>query len=241
MPWTPPPLPTGLSDRLALIIESLRGVIAAHMVKDRSAVAIMFLAWARLGRLASRFEKLVAAVRAGWLPSALAPRDRAGRDFELPRLEGLPPPRLPGGFGWLIRLVPGTAAYGGQVQHLLADPEMAALLANVPQAGRILRPLYRMLGIRPGPELVATRRRRSASSAGSAASGEQPDASATRDVAISSPPGSGLKALPASPPWQAELPGPDDMEAAAGAPSLSRDGNLNGAGADPPLARPAPA
>ncbi|MBV8525391.1 MAG: hypothetical protein JOY71_25255 [Acetobacteraceae bacterium] len=136
MPWTPPPLPTGLSDRLALIIAGRRAVLAAHMVKDRSAVPIMFLAWTRLGRLASRFQALVAAVRSGRLASAPARRAQAGGDFELPRLEGLPQPfRLPSRFGWLIRLVPGAAAYGGQVEHLLADPEMAALLASAPQAG----------------------------------------------------------------------------------------------------------
>ena len=83
---TPPPLPTGLSDRLALIIAGLRGVLAAHMAKDRSAV------------------------------------------------------------------------YGSQVQYLLADPEMVALLADVPQGGPILRPLCRMLGIRLGPELGTKRR-----------------------------------------------------------------------------------
>ena len=160
MPWTPPSLPTGLSDRLAFIIAGLRGLLAAHVVKDRSAVAVIFLAWTRLGRLASRFEAVVAAVRAGRLPSAAAPRVQGGQDLELPRLEGLPQPyRLPAGFGWLIRLVPGTAAYAGQVQQLLADPEMAALLADVPQAGRILGPLCRMLGIRSGPEFFAPRRR----------------------------------------------------------------------------------
>ncbi|MBV8092223.1 MAG: hypothetical protein JO110_03110, partial [Acetobacteraceae bacterium] len=104
MSWTPPPLLTGLSDRLALIIRELRGVIAAHMAKDRSAVAVLFLAWARLGRLAPRFEKLMAAVRAGQPPPAPEARSQADRALGLPRLEGLPPPRLPSGFGWLIRL-----------------------------------------------------------------------------------------------------------------------------------------
>ncbi|MBV8520815.1 MAG: hypothetical protein JOY71_01565, partial [Acetobacteraceae bacterium] len=86
-------------------------------------------------------------------------RDRAGRDFELARLESLPQPyRLPRKLGWLIPLVPGTAAYAGQVQHLLADPEMAALLAGSPQAGHILRPLCRMLGIQPEPGVLAQRR-----------------------------------------------------------------------------------
>ncbi|MBV8095575.1 MAG: hypothetical protein JO110_20560 [Acetobacteraceae bacterium] len=66
-------LPTGLSDRLALIIAALRGVLAAHMAKDRSAVAVLFLAWTRLGRLASRFEALVTARSA---PGGFPPRRR---------------------------------------------------------------------------------------------------------------------------------------------------------------------
>ena len=120
-----------------------------------------------------------------------------------PRLEGLPQPfRLPGRFGWLIRLVPGAAAYGGQVQYLLADPEMAALLADVPQAGRILRPLCRMLAIRLGPEMTAKRRRRSVSAAGPADSEGQPE---TRTVARSCPPRAIPPASPAAPPWQPGL------------------------------------
>ena len=201
MPWTPTLLPTSLSDRLALIIAGLRGVLAAHMAKDRSAVEVLFLAWARLGRLASRFEALVAAIRAGRLPSAPGPCGQAARDLELPRLESLPPPRLPGGFGWLIRLVPGSAAYGSQLQYLLADPELTALLADVPQAGRILRPLCQMLGIRPGPELGATRARWSASSGGPTSSGEQPDAPATQ----ADPPSSSSRAIPPASPLGSSL------------------------------------
>src|SRR5689334_22628328 len=135
MPWTPPSPPAGLSERFALIIAGLRGVVVAHMAKDRSAVPLLFLVWTRLGRLVSRFEKLVVAVRAGRLPAPRAPRLRDA----LSGPPGLPPPvRLPSGFGWLIRLVPGSAVAGDQVVHLLADPEMAALLAEVPQAGRLL-------------------------------------------------------------------------------------------------------
>ncbi|MBV8525987.1 MAG: hypothetical protein JOY71_28395, partial [Acetobacteraceae bacterium] len=123
MTWTAPPLPTGLSDRLALIIAGLRGMVAAHMAKDQSAVAVLFLGWTRLGRLASRFEALVAAVRAERLPAGPESRVQSAADLELPRLEGLPQPfRLPGRFGWLVRLVPGAAVYGIQLQYLLADP-----------------------------------------------------------------------------------------------------------------------
>ena len=196
------------------------------MAKDRSAVAVLFLAWARLGRLASRFEALVQAVGAGRLPPAAVRRGQAERDLELPRLEGLPPP-------------PGAAVYGSQVQHWLADPEMAALLASAPQAERILRPLCRMLGIRLGPELVSKRRRRSASGAGPVDSNGQPDASATRAVASFSLGGSGprarCEALPASP-GRSGLPRCTTVGAAKGA--QSRLGDC--AGTDPPLAPPAP-
>ncbi|MBV8094574.1 MAG: hypothetical protein JO110_15380 [Acetobacteraceae bacterium] len=226
VPWTPPPLPTGLSDRLALIIAGLRGVIAAHMAKDRSAVELLFLAWARLGRLASRFEKLVAAVRAGRLPPAPAPRQRAERDLELPRLEGLPPPRLPGGFGWLIRLVPGSAVDGSQLQYLLADPEMAALLADVPQAGRILRPLCRMLGIQPGPELSPARR--GAGTGGRARSGRGAPASPAEGAGLGDPGAAAAEPLDA---WLGS--GSEPTADPAPALGLSVRASVN-AGADPP-------
>ncbi len=54
-----------------------------------------------------------------------------------------------------MRLVPQTASGASQLQHLLAEPEMAALIAAAPQMGRILRPLCRMLGVRPPPGLRA--------------------------------------------------------------------------------------
>jgi len=63
--------------------------------------------------------------------------------------------RLPRGQAWLIRLLPGEAAsYGCQLQALLADPQMAALLAAAPEAGRILRPLCRLLAITPEGSLA---------------------------------------------------------------------------------------
>jgi hypothetical protein len=63
------------------------------------------------------------------------------------------PPRLSRAFAWLVRRVPQAAAHGSQLQQLLADPAMAALLTQTPQLGRILRPLCRMLGVPPPPGL----------------------------------------------------------------------------------------
>jgi hypothetical protein len=58
---------------------------------------------------------------------------------------------LPRRFGWLVQQVPQAAPFGSQLQHLLTDPEMAAVLANTPRLGRVLRPLCHMLGVLPAP------------------------------------------------------------------------------------------
>jgi hypothetical protein len=61
---------------------------------------------------------------------------------------------LPRRFGWLPQRVPETAIFANQLQQLLADPEIAALLAQCPQAGKILRPICRMLGVQPIPQIL---------------------------------------------------------------------------------------
>ncbi len=131
------------------IIAWLNRDLAAWAAKNRLAAPLILLLWPRLNRLAIRFTALAARVAAG----TAAPR----RSTSL-RAAGARPrkpyARLPRGFAWVVRMVPGTAAYGSQLQHLLADPEMAALLAAAPQAGRLLRPLCRMLGVRPPPALT---------------------------------------------------------------------------------------
>jgi hypothetical protein len=56
----------------------------------------------------------------------------------------------------------GAAQFGGQLQHLLADPEMIGLIAASPRMRRTLRPLLWMLGIEasliqpPPPPVVET-------------------------------------------------------------------------------------
>ena len=103
-----------------------------------------------------RFEKLLRDFRAGRLIALPDPADRLEPLPQLPGLPGLPPPyRAPRDFGPLLRLAPESAAFAGQVEYLLADPEMKALLAGSAQAGRMLRPLCRMLGIQSGLEVLA--------------------------------------------------------------------------------------
>ena len=147
----PAPGPS-LSQRLTLVVQALRAAIAAHAARDRATVALAWLVWPYLNRLAARFAALAARVQAGKLAAAPTTRLRAAPEvlrLQVPRLR---PPTLPQGFAWLARLAPSILPLRSQVCHLLGDPELAALLAAAPGAGRILRPLCRMLGIEAGPD-----------------------------------------------------------------------------------------
>ncbi|MBV8092716.1 MAG: hypothetical protein JO110_05710 [Acetobacteraceae bacterium] len=130
---------TSLSHRLGLTLAGLCEALAARMAKDRDAVLLLFMAWTRLRRFVFRFEALLADFRAGRLSAAPSPRGGGDNLPQLPGLAGLPQPRLPRAFGWLLRLAPESAAFAGQVERLLADPEMKALLAGSAQASRMLR------------------------------------------------------------------------------------------------------
>lgn len=146
---SPPPTPRGLAWRFTAIITCLCAAIAARAAKQRALQPLILQLWGALRRRAGRFERLVARVQAGRL-SASRPASRPPRRHRPPAAG----PRLPRRFAWLVRLAPETAVFGSQLRALLADPETAALLEAAPQAGRLLRPFCRMLGVRPGPALA---------------------------------------------------------------------------------------
>jgi len=103
-----------------------------------------------------RIERMLVRFRAGKLwrvtPRAITPKrqPRSKPDVVMPRR-----------FGWLVQAGGHQAAsFGLQMQTELNTPEMVALLAACPQAGRILRPLCRALAVEvPG---MATPARRAA-------------------------------------------------------------------------------
>ena len=132
-----------LSDRFALIVDGLCRVVAAHSARDRSAVPMIVLVWSRLRRIAARFARIAAQAGAGKIPAA---RTRPPR-IRLPSPAS--PQRLPRGFAWLVRAMPESACFGSQLSHLLAEPEMAALLEAEPRLARVLGPLCRMLAVEP--------------------------------------------------------------------------------------------
>jgi len=140
---------TPLAQWLTLIVAALQKAAAARAGRDHAVAPLVTLLWTRLARLTARFDALVARLTAGHPAAPCRQRTRPTSTAPARKAPaaGL---RLPRSHTWLIRLLPGEAAcFGGQLQALLADPAMAALLAAAPEAGRILRPLCRLLAIAP--------------------------------------------------------------------------------------------
>jgi len=135
--------------RVGLIIAALAALVARRFLREPRLVALIVPLWTRLNRTARRFERLMARLAAGRLPR---PR-RSGRGG--PHRRGA---ALPTGRGWLVRALGHEAAgCASQLEHLLAEPGVADLLAAVPAAGRILGPLRHMLGVGPAPRRRAAR------------------------------------------------------------------------------------
>jgi hypothetical protein len=60
-----------------------------------------------------------------------------------------PKPQPALGFAWLVNILPEATIYRAQLRDLLAEPTIVTFLAEVPQAGKLLRPLCRLLGVQP--------------------------------------------------------------------------------------------
>ena len=130
--------------RLGLIVGGLAAVIARRFLRDPKFGALVAPLWSWLNRTVQRFGRArpPVATRRQVVRTA-PPRDAQARL------------RLPQGRGWLVQALGWEAAgYGSQLQALLAEPEMQALLDAVPAVGRALRPLGRMLGAQVGPARV---------------------------------------------------------------------------------------
>jgi hypothetical protein len=159
---------TGLAEWLTLLIEGLREALGVRAEKDLSVALLMLLAWSRLGELSARFARLFAAFQQGRLAAARNGHfgGRRKRDEEERRRFGpgdpALPSRLPSKFGWLVEAAPESAEFVGQVQEWLEHPDLAGLLAQAPQAERLLNPLCRMLGIKPHPAMIEARAKQDA-------------------------------------------------------------------------------
>ena len=139
-------------ERCVLMIEALIEVVVGGLNSGLSGKMIIQL-WRRLTLIAMRLS----------IANAWPIRSRAGRQAPLDRERRKPEPRpepqykpfrLPTGDAWLLRLVPEAQSYADQLQSMLMEPEMAALLQSRPGLDRLLRPLCRMLGVKPQSNLT---------------------------------------------------------------------------------------
>jgi hypothetical protein len=124
-------------------VVALAELVAKQFLRDPSLKPLIPPLWTYLKRSAVRFGRLMTRVATNRLPKPCAPRpDRPKPDT--PR----PTNPIPTGRAWLIRALGYDAVhYASQLDHLLAEPGVADLLAACPAAARILRPLGRMLGL----------------------------------------------------------------------------------------------
>ena len=148
----PGPLPAELiaaapaiSGRLGRILLALAALVARAFLRDPRHAGLIIPLWGYITRTARRFDRAITRLAAGTQRSH-APRP--GRTT--PSTPGKPRPRLPTRHAWLVATLKHEAVnYGSQLNHLLSEPEAAALLAASPQAARLLRPLCHLLGISP--------------------------------------------------------------------------------------------
>jgi hypothetical protein len=139
---------SGITHRLGEIFTALRAGVAAQSAYRRMTGLLIIRIWGQLHWIEKRLYSALTRAAAGQPPRISGPRPaREAAATAVPRKL-----RLSRREGWLIPLMPPSqprhiaAAYAGQVQHVLANPEFAPYLTH-PSVIRALRPLCRMLGI----------------------------------------------------------------------------------------------
>src|SRR6185312_16220101 len=150
-----PSPPTGLMAAFAGLIAAITWGLGDSLERQRrfgwGEAWLVPLADVLRGYLATtlaRFTALHASFLAGTLP---APRPASARPTsDRPHRERRPPAIPPGP----VLIEYGMRAYDLDLGRLLNDPEMRDFLAAVPQAGRLLRPLWRRLTTEELPEIL---------------------------------------------------------------------------------------
>jgi hypothetical protein len=140
------PEPFGLPDtapelarRFAVIMAGLGALIARRFLNIPRLSSFTVRLWSYLNRAVRRFH------RALTVPAKAREQRARGDRSDIARTG---PKSLPSGHGWIVReLGWEAAAYLGAMETLLAEIETRAAIAGAPGAGRVLRPICRMLGV----------------------------------------------------------------------------------------------
>ncbi len=152
-----PSPPIGFIPRFSLFVEMVKRAVGEGIGRRHELGPLSILLWNYLSGIQRRLAALHARFAAGKLPAApRAPRPVSERSTADPPAPKRPkserrPPGIPRG---PVLLTVFRVPLYGHLQALLDDPEMRALLAAAPQAGRLLRPLWRKLSTDPLPEVL---------------------------------------------------------------------------------------
>jgi hypothetical protein len=141
------------SERFATLLQWLSKAVGEMSGGDRLSYLLIGLIIDRIRGIKQGFARIAARIRDG----KYAPRRFARRRPPAVR-RPRPPNPLPHTFGWLLNLVPDAVAFRSQLESLLQNPEMAALLATAQGSlRRPLRSLCWMLRVSPPPILARPR------------------------------------------------------------------------------------
>ena len=135
------------------LVPTIRGIIAAIGIpasRIPSLAQVLGLVYRRIFALIGRLDRLMVKFNAGTLPK---PRHRASRPPASARPDSASKPalRIPAAQGWIFRVAQPAAQWRPHVERFVNDPDIIALAAAAPQAGRLLRPLCRLMLV-PIPE-----------------------------------------------------------------------------------------
>ena len=152
MIFTPP---CSVLTQLSEAIFGLRDMVARRSVRAGQTIALVLLGYQMLRRMDARLASVWARYKAGRLSST--PQPRSGRPPAKPQpvltqeeAKAQRARRLPRGFGWYAKLVaPDAYGFAALLSEALAAPELIALMAAGPQAGRSLRTMCQRFGVKP--------------------------------------------------------------------------------------------
>ena len=141
-----PGTPFGLPDtapemarRFAMIMAGLGALVARRFLRIPHLTGFTVLLYSYLSRAVRRLHRVLTK------PAKARAKRARGDRVNVARVRTV---ALPSGRGWIVReLGWEAAAYLGYLEALLSEVQAQAALAGAPGAGRILRPICRMLGV----------------------------------------------------------------------------------------------
>jgi hypothetical protein len=145
------------ADRFNTFIEGLYTCASDAVGYCFVEIPLVVLLWRRLFRISRRFHFILARYRTGALPPPGSTRRPASKPTTL-RVRR--PTQIPTRFGWVTHEVSMAVFHRYDLEDLLDDPELPALVAAAPQLGSALRPLCHMMAVKKPAWLRLPRRRR---------------------------------------------------------------------------------